>query len=117
MSPRWARVDRSRPAGGVRRWHPGGIRKNYAEALRDSANGWIDDDLAFCSPWGFELADIKVPVLLWHGQDDVFSPVAHARWLADQIPDAIVSIAPGTAHFGALEVVCDVLSWLIRPPG
>jgi pimeloyl-ACP methyl ester carboxylesterase len=92
------------------------LARNYAEALRDSADGWIDDTLAFCSPWGFELSAIKVPVLLWHGQDDVFSPVTHAQWLADQIPDAIVSIAPSTAHFGALEVVPDVLSWLIRPP-
>jgi pimeloyl-ACP methyl ester carboxylesterase len=88
---------------------------NYAEALRDSAAGWIDDALAFCAPWGFGLSDIKVPVLLWHGEHDVFSPAAHARWLADQIPDAIVSIRPGAAHFDALEVVPDVLSWLIRP--
>jgi pimeloyl-ACP methyl ester carboxylesterase len=91
------------------------LMRNFAEALRGSADGWIDDARALCSPWGFGLADITVPVLLWHGQDDVFSPVAHARWLADQIPDVIVSIRPGTAHFGALEVVPDVLSWLIRP--
>jgi pimeloyl-ACP methyl ester carboxylesterase len=92
------------------------LAKNYAEALRDSAAGWIDDALAFCAPWGFNLADIKVPVLLWHGENDVFSPAAHARWLADQIPSAIMSIRPGIAHFGALEVVPDVLSWLISPP-
>jgi pimeloyl-ACP methyl ester carboxylesterase len=91
------------------------LAKNYAEALRGSADGWIDDALAFRSPWGFNLADIEVPVLLWHGQDDVFSPVAHARWLADQIPGAITSIRPATAHFGALTVMLDVLSWLIRP--
>jgi pimeloyl-ACP methyl ester carboxylesterase len=91
------------------------LAQNFAEALRDSAAGWIDDSLAFCSPWGFNLSDIKVPVLLWHGQNDVFSPVAHARWLADQIPDAIMAIRQDSAHFGALEVVPDVLSWLIRP--
>jgi pimeloyl-ACP methyl ester carboxylesterase len=90
------------------------LAQNFAEALRDSAAGWIDDALAFCAPWGFNLADIKVPVLLWHGQNDVFSPASHARWLADQIPGAIMSIRPDTAHFGALEVVPDVLSWLIR---
>lgn len=91
------------------------LARNFAEALRDSAAGWIDDALAFCAPWGFNLADIMVPVLLWHGQNDVFSPVAHARWLADQIPDAIMAIRQDSAHFGALEVVPDVLSWLIRP--
>jgi pimeloyl-ACP methyl ester carboxylesterase len=91
------------------------LAKNFAEALRDSAAGWIDDALAFCAPWGFDPSDIKVPVLLWHGENDVFSPVAHARWLATQIPGAELWIRPNTAHFGALEVVPDVLSWLIRP--
>jgi pimeloyl-ACP methyl ester carboxylesterase len=90
------------------------LAQNFAEALRDSADGWIDDALAFCSPWGFDLADIKVPVLLWQGENDVFSPVAHARWLADQIPHAIMSLRPNTAHFAALEVIPDALSWLIR---
>jgi pimeloyl-ACP methyl ester carboxylesterase len=92
------------------------LARNYAEALRDSADGWIDDSLAFCSPWGFDPADIKVPVLVWHGQDDVFSPVAHSRWLADRIPNASMLIQPGAAHFAALEVLPDVLAWLIRPP-
>jgi pimeloyl-ACP methyl ester carboxylesterase len=91
------------------------LAQNFAEALRDSAAGWIDDSLAFCAPWGFDLADIKVPVLLWHGEEDVFSPVTHARWLADRIPDAILSIQPDAAHFGAFEAVPDVLSWLINP--
>jgi pimeloyl-ACP methyl ester carboxylesterase len=90
------------------------LAENFAEALRHSAAGWIDDALAFCSPWGFNLSDIKVPVLLWHGEDDVFSPAAHARWMAGQIPNAELLVRPGTAHFGALEVVPDILSWLIR---
>jgi pimeloyl-ACP methyl ester carboxylesterase len=90
------------------------LAKNFAEALRDSADGWIDDALAFSAPWGFDPADIKAPAYLWHGGDDVFSPVAHTQWLAGQIPRAQVVIQPGTAHFGALEVVPHVLSWLIR---
>jgi pimeloyl-ACP methyl ester carboxylesterase len=91
------------------------LAENFAEALRDSADGWIDDVLAFCAPWGFDLADIKVPVLLWHGEKDVFSPVGHTRWLANQIPDVNMWIGPDTAHFTALEVMPDVISWLIRP--
>jgi len=88
--------------------------RNYAEAVRISADGWIDDTLAFCSPWGFDLADIGMPVLLWHGENDVFSPVAHSRWLARTIPGAIVSVEPGSAHFDALRVMPDIMSWLIR---
>jgi pimeloyl-ACP methyl ester carboxylesterase len=91
------------------------LAQNFAEALRESAAGWIDDALAFRMPWGFDPADIQAPVLLWHGAEDVFSPVAHTQWLAEKIRRAEVVIQPGTAHFGALEVVPDVLSWLIRP--
>jgi pimeloyl-ACP methyl ester carboxylesterase len=91
------------------------LAKNYAEALRDSAGGWIDDALAFCSPWGFNPSDIRIPVLLWHGERDVFSPATHTRWLAKQIPTAQLSVRPDAAHFSALEVMPDILSWLIRP--
>ena len=90
------------------------LAKNFAEALRDSADGWVDDNLAFCVPWGFNLSDIHVPVLLWHGENDVFSPAAHTRWLAGRIQGAELWVSPDAAHFGALEVVPDVLSWLIR---
>jgi pimeloyl-ACP methyl ester carboxylesterase len=90
------------------------LAQNYAEALRDSADGWIDDALAFCAPWGFDPADIKAPVLLWHGGDDVFSPVAHTHWLGEKIRGSEVVIRPRTAHFAAIEAVPWVLSWLIR---
>lgn len=91
------------------------LARNFAEALRDSADGWIDDALALASPWHFDVSAITVPVLLWHGAKDVFSPVSHSRWLAEHIPDALLTVLAGKAHFGALEVVPDVLSWLIRP--
>jgi pimeloyl-ACP methyl ester carboxylesterase len=86
--------------------------ETYAEALRTSDHGWIDDVLAFCSPWGFDPATVTVPVLLWHGASDVFSPASHARWLAERIPSAAVVVQAGAAHFGALDVLPDILRWL-----
>ena len=86
--------------------------KAYAEAMRTSDYGWIDDALAFCSPWGFDPAAVTVPVLLWHGANDVFSPASHARWLASRIPNATVIVQAGAAHFGALDVLPDILRWL-----
>jgi pimeloyl-ACP methyl ester carboxylesterase len=84
----------------------------YAEAMRTSDYGWIDDALAFCWPWGFDPAAVTVPVLLWHGANDVFSPASHARWLAGRIPNATVIVQAGAAHFGALDVLPDILRWL-----
>ena len=88
------------------------LEQNFFEGLRISAEGWIDDVLAFASPWGFDVSEIKVPVYLWHGGQDVFSPVAHTQWLADRIPGALKEFPPDRAHFGALEMVPAVLSWL-----
>lgn len=94
----------------------GGIKRqltaNYAEALRDSADGWVDDLLAFSAPWGFEPDSITVPTVLWHGADDTFSPVGHSRWLGERIASSVVIVEPGSAHFGALNVIPDVLRWL-----
>ena len=84
----------------------------YAEALRKSAHGWIDDDLALHHPWGFDPATVSIPVLLWHGASDNLSPLSHARWLAERIPSAAVVVQAGAAHFGAIDVLPDILRWL-----
>jgi pimeloyl-ACP methyl ester carboxylesterase len=89
------------------------LMANFAEALRESPDGWVDDVVALSRPWGFDPADITVPVLLWHGEHDVFVPAAHTRWLADRISGARAVVHPGAAHFGSLEILPEVLSWLV----
>lgn len=90
------------------------LTEAYAEALRCGAEGWIDDVLALRKSWGFHPSAIRVPVLLWHGQDDVFSPATHTHWLASKIPAeyCTVEVEPGAAHFDAVGVLPRVLSWL-----
>ncbi len=53
--------------------------------LKHGNDGWLDDDLAFCAPWGFDVSKIRVPVLLLHGERDTLVPVSHGHWLADTI--------------------------------
>jgi pimeloyl-ACP methyl ester carboxylesterase len=89
------------------------LTETYVEAFTQGPFGWIDDVAAFRSTWGFQLADIQGPVLLWHGADDNFSPVSHARWLAERIPQAEIRVQESTAHFGAVEVLPEVLNWLV----
>jgi pimeloyl-ACP methyl ester carboxylesterase len=89
--------------------------ETYAEAVRPGPYGWIDDVYALRADWGFSVADIRQRVLLWHGADDNFSPVSHARWLAARIPYAEIRVETTAAHFGAVEVLPKILTWLTDP--
>ena len=60
------------------------------EAGRNGLWGWVDDDLAFVRPWGFDPSSISVPIQIWFGTSDVFVPPAHGEWLAQNISGAIV---------------------------
>ena len=67
----------------------------------NGVGGWVDDDLAFVQPWGFDPAGISVPVLVRYGMTDVFVPPAHGEWLAANVPGCIVKINDAAGHLGA----------------
>ena len=67
-------------------------------ALAVSFDGWIDDDLVFIKPWGFDLASITKPVFIWQGDDDFMVPHAHSYWLEKHIPTATLSFKSGEGH-------------------
>jgi pimeloyl-ACP methyl ester carboxylesterase len=68
------------------------------EQTRNGLWGWIDDELAAFQPWGFDIADISVPVALWHDPNDPVLPSQHAAWLARKIPDVTVVRTESLGH-------------------
>jgi len=66
--------------------------------LAVSFDGWVDDDLVFVQPWGFDLAAITKPVFLWQGDDDFMVPHAHSYWLEKHIPTSLLTFTPGEGH-------------------
>ncbi|MFI1015934.1 alpha/beta fold hydrolase [Streptomyces sp. NPDC020965] len=75
--------------------------------------GWVDDLVSLRKPWGFCPELIReVPVLLWHGEHDVFAPVSHFHWLAERIPGAVAVLQPSAAHFAALPALPPILAWV-----
>jgi pimeloyl-ACP methyl ester carboxylesterase len=82
-------------------------------AVEESLEGWIDDDFAFVHPWGFELADIRVPVQLWHGGEDRFVPISHGRWLAERIPGVDAHLSDEDGHLTIqISRIGEVHAWL-----
>lgn len=82
--------------------------------LASSADGWVDDDLAFVEPWGFDLGAISRPVLIVQGGDDRFVPRSHGEWLAAHVPGAEAWITDEDGHLTLIENrVRDVHEWLL----
>ena len=76
---------------------------SFRRALSVSYYGWLDDDLAFVQPFGFDLAKVTKPVLVWQGDDDFMVPKAHSEWLAKHIPTAKLNFVPGHGHISLGE--------------
>jgi pimeloyl-ACP methyl ester carboxylesterase len=80
----------------------GGFAERMAATMRRALaggfDGWVDDDLAFIAPWGFDLATITVPVAVWQGDLDLMVPFAHGAWLRRHLGNATAHAAPGHGH-------------------
>jgi pimeloyl-ACP methyl ester carboxylesterase len=98
------------------------IGESTFEWAVNGVGGWVDDDLAFAQPWGFDTASISVPVLVRYGLTDVLVPPAHGEWLAANIPGCIVKISDAAGHLGAdpEQEIAENARWLsagVEPDG
>jgi hypothetical protein len=89
------------------------LAASFREAVASSADGWVDDDLAFVRPWGFDLSSITVPTAIWQGSEDLMVPFAHGQWLASAMPFARSHLRQGDGHLsvvvGCIEEIIDDL--------
>ncbi|WP_409426858.1 alpha/beta fold hydrolase [Mycobacterium sp. SMC-11] len=74
----------------------------------------IADAILFARPWGFRLADIKVPVHWWHGDADHIVPFSHGKHVVALLPDARLYPIPGESHLAGLGRAEEILCTLLR---
>ena len=82
-------------------------------ATRPSIYGWLDDDIAFTTDWGFALSEITGPVQIWQGGQDLMVPYSHGQWLAKHLPHADVHLYDEHGHLSIGEVALhEGFTWL-----
>jgi pimeloyl-ACP methyl ester carboxylesterase len=93
------------------------LAENMREGLRPGVDGWLDDDLAFTQPWGFDLGAITVPTMMWQGAEDLMVPFAHGVWLADHVAGVDAHLLDGEGHLsvavGAIDEMFAALAQTI----
>ncbi len=86
---------------------------NKRELVRRGPEGNVHDHLLnYAKPWGFRITDIRVPVHIWHGNQDASVPVEVARFLARRIPGARLTVFSGEGHLGTYRHTAEILQSL-----
>lgn len=85
------------------------------EGSKDRVDGWVDDYIAFTTPWDFEVDKIKIPVLLMHGGQDRFMSISHGEWLAEYIPNVDARLLADDGHITlSVSRIPEVYEWLMN---
>jgi pimeloyl-ACP methyl ester carboxylesterase len=87
--------------------------RQMTDGVAPGVEGWVDDDLAFVRPWGFDPEAIAVPLLVWQGAHDLMVPPAHGRWLHEHL-GAEGGILPDEGHLTLLDHrIGGIHAWLL----
>ncbi|MFG2584811.1 alpha/beta fold hydrolase [Streptomyces malaysiensis] len=85
------------------------------KATSTGVEGWLEDDLALVTPWGFDLGSITTPVTIWTGKLDQMVSYEHCVWLARAIPGADLHVIAEHGHLSVQHVYLpDIVEDLLR---
>lgn len=71
----------------------------YVDATRCGGRGLTEDMRALLRPWGFDPAEIRLPVHVVHGARDEVVPLAHAEYWIETLQDARPSWIETGGHY------------------
>jgi pimeloyl-ACP methyl ester carboxylesterase len=81
------------------------IRETFRQGLEAITWELIDVFL----PWGFRLADIPIPVTIWHGSQDPRVTQEHIDFQVSTIPRCSLVIWPDSGHLGFVKHWSEIL--------
>lgn len=88
---------------------------SFLDATAYGVGGMIEDYLIYSRGWGFEPADVRAEVHVWHGGRDPLVPVDHALQLAVSLPSCRVFVDPDEGHHFFRRRLEEILTVLLTP--
>jgi pimeloyl-ACP methyl ester carboxylesterase len=82
------------------------------ESTRQGARGLVEDMRVAMSPWGFDPARIRAPVVIWQGDQDSSIRESWGEWWAEAVPGAELVRCPGEGHLLIEERMGEILETL-----
>jgi pimeloyl-ACP methyl ester carboxylesterase len=82
------------------------------DALRQGPRATVQELALTKRPWPFPLSEVSTPVHLWHGALDRNAPIAFARRLARELPDATLHVSDSSEHDVGLDRSDEIMSVL-----
>lgn len=83
------------------------------EAFRFGHKGAAHDLKLYCSDWGFDCADIRVPTFLWYGASDQNVSLAMGKRYHTDIQGSILTVYPSEGHLISITHADDILRTLV----
>lgn len=91
--------------------------ESQRRAWKASAAGVLADAQIYAQPWGFSLAELRVPVRIWHGTLDRSFSAATAQATAQLIPNCKVRLIENAGHYSTpIRHMREILRDLLETP-
>jgi pimeloyl-ACP methyl ester carboxylesterase len=78
-------------------------------AARRRFHAFVNDLVLVGRPWGFSIADVRVPVRWWHGDADPFVALDQAQRTVARLRDVKLTVRHDESHLGGFAVADEVL--------
>lgn len=90
------------------------LATSMREAFRNGTRGAAMDLMLLSASWGLELDRLRVPVRIWHGEQDRVVPIAMGRYLERALPNCRATYLQEHGHYSLVHDCADqILSHLI----
>jgi pimeloyl-ACP methyl ester carboxylesterase len=93
------------------------LTETFHRAGAQRIAGVLDDGQAAVRPWGFDVAAISVPTLVYQGRADAMVPFAHGEWLATHVPGVEAHLTDDDGHLTPVTRLPEILADLKRVAG